>query len=454
VATAAALVVTPSPARANGRFPASSQLLVSPSNPSLVVLRTTFGLLFSFDAGGSWHWLCELAIGYGNAQEDPFLGITQSGSLVAGLPTGLSVSLDTGCDWAFVRGALDRQLIKDVAVRPDNPHAVVALTSTFTPSDAGATDGGLGGGYYAQVFQSTDDGATWSPLGVPLDPSMLPTTLDVAASDPHRLYVAGFRGQGMGRTASLFVSTDDGAHWTEHPAPLDPTTETALYIAAVDPIDADRVYLRSTGQSRLVMTSDAGGSFRIPLVLHGEMLGFAVSPDGSKVYAGSREDGLFLATRDSLTLARPHGAPPPFTQRSTIRVQCLTAHGADLWACSDEPSGFVAGVSSDDGATFAPKLHLTGIDGVLACGADAGSRQCDSLYPPLCDNLGGCATGDAGPADAAAGADASPPGAEPQPPPAATSCGCRIIGGGGAAGAAVAAVLAAAAAALRRRNRR
>ena len=96
------------------------------------------------------------------------------------------------------------------------------------------------------------------------------------------------------------------------------------------------------------------------------MLGFALSQDGLKVYAGSLEDGLHMASRDSLT----------FTKRSTQSIACLATHGSDVWACSKEQSGFLAGVSSDDGATFTPKLHLCGIQAPITCPAGSMGAAC------------------------------------------------------------------------------
>ena len=76
------------------------------------------------------------------------------------------------------------------------------------------------------------------------------------------------------------------------------------------------------------------------------MVGFALSQDGSKVYLGGAEHRPLSSRR----------APTSSSQQvSSIHVQCLATHGADLWACSDEPSGFIAGVSQDDGTTLHPE---------------------------------------------------------------------------------------------------
>jgi hypothetical protein len=379
-------------APANGRFPAANQIVFSATNPDLIVVRATYGLLPSFDHGATWTFLCEDALGLPQgADYDPAIGLTANQSLVVGLilPAGLEVSPDTGCNWICAGGPLSGEAIADIAVRTDAPDTVVALTSTVFVDDAG-------GGEHSQVFQSTDDGAHFAPLGIAIDPAVLVTTVEVAAGDPHRLYVSGGRGFGPTRTASLFVSMDDGASWTERSAPLDLTYESAVYIGGVDPSDPDRVYLRTggigtsgEGRSRLLVTADAGQSFATVVTLTGEMLGFALSPDGSTIYGGSVEDGLLVGDRATFT----------FEHRAAIHVECLAARGSELWACADEASGFFVGLSIDGGASFSKKLLRAGVEGPIACasrpsssvacGADANAAQCAGApFATLCATVG------------------------------------------------------------------
>ncbi len=411
------LLLATGSASANGRFPAANQIVFSADDPDLVVARATYGLLPSFDHGATWTFLCEDALGLPQgADYDPPIGLTASRALVVGLilPAGLEVSPDTGCNWSCAGGPLQGEAIVDLAVRPDAPDTVVALASTVFVDDAG-------GGQRTQVFESADDGAHFAPLGVPIDPAVLVTTIEVAASDPHRLYVAGGRGFGPTRSASLFISTDDGATWLERATPLDLAYESAVYIGGVDPSDANRVYLRTgglgtsgQGRSRLLVTLDAGQSFSTALTLSGEMLGFALSPDGAKVFAGGADDGLLEGDRSALT----------FSLRSKIHVECLATHGSELWACADDASGFFVGLSTDDGASFAPKMLRAGVKGPLACaanpqgsfacGADANAAQCAGApFTALCATVGcehpvsGCrctAVGVAAPAGAGIGA--------------------------------------------------
>ncbi|MDP9033215.1 MAG: MYXO-CTERM sorting domain-containing protein [Myxococcota bacterium] len=438
-------------ALANGRFPASNQIVFSPADPRLVVVRTTFGILLSHDGGATWAWLCEEALGISpSSPSDPVLAVTSGGAsggssggilfATRGLDNGVVVSTDMGCGWEQSPEPLASQIVKDLAVRPDAPDRVLAVTSTY-----GAHAGAEGGpGYAQQVYEMADAG--WSPVGQPIDSGMLVTSFEVAAADPRRIYVSALRFGSPVPTASLFVTTDDGAHWVERAVPLDARNEAAAYIAAVDSTDANRVYLRTSGSpSRLLVTVDAGQTFAAALSLNGQMRGFALSADGSKVYAGSVEDGLFVAARADLA----------FKNVSSIHVQCLATHGADLWACADEPSGFIAGVSADDGATFAAKLRLAP-QPPLACGADAAATQCLGVpLQQLCALLSGCdsALGAASP-DAGAPGAAAPPDAGVERGPSRSACGCSTVGAsGGWPGQWMAAGLAAAGSMRRRRRR-
>ncbi len=73
----------------------------------------------------------------------------------------MSVSADTGCNWAFAGGPLAGERMIDLVVRPDNSDAVLGLTGTWI-SDAGLVDGSLV--YESRVFASSDDGAHFAAL--------------------------------------------------------------------------------------------------------------------------------------------------------------------------------------------------------------------------------------------------------------------------------------------------
>ena len=489
-AAGAIALLSSHPAAANGRFPASNQIVFSPTDPNLVIARTTYGILPSHDNGATWSYLCEDVLGLPNtAFYDPELGLTAGNALVASVPEpyeGLDVSPDVGCSWSCAGGPLAGQSFADNVVRPDKPHVVLAITSTQTPTDAGVSL------YGTQVFQSTDDGATWAPLGVPLDSHVLVQTIDVSKADAqgnYSIYVSGTRGYGSARTASLFASVDLGQTWVEHPLQaFDAATEDSIYIGGVDPTDPKRVYLRSSsvqaaGRSRLFMTTDGGGTFTSPKTFQipmasiyavtGEFLGFALSADGSKIYAGTKEDGLFVASRTDMV----------FNKTSSIHVQCLATRGQELWVCSDEASTsligtqFVIGVTTDDGAHFTSKLPtISTLCGPLACPASTSTSfgcrstvsggQCQASFDTFCQQndvemqCGKCG-GDAGapPGDGGTTGDggtaAVEAGAAKPASSASSSSSCAVSApGGGGGGAGLAAAFAAMAFARGRRRRR
>jgi hypothetical protein len=392
---------------ANGRLPAAHQLIASPGDPSFLAMEATFGVLVSHDSGASWSWICEHAVGYGGEagvpNEDPAIAMTQ-GALLAATAEGLARSTTQGCSFDF---ALAEPTV-DVAVRRDDPRSAVALTRRFRAvGDAGENT------YVTQVLSSSDDGAHWTAQGEPLDPEIQAETIEVAPSDPGRIYVSGVRRQGAGDAGGdagsapvgvVLVSRDMGVTYRETVLPLDPQREAggAPYVAGVDPTNADRVYVRVTGvaSGRLLASDDGGATFRTVYQGKNALLGFALSADGEKIYVGGPADGVLVAPRASLL----------FAQRSTAQVECLSVVGGTLFACMSDPNAYfvqLLGASTDDGATFASKFYFACLRGPLACPTCAVAAQCNSELAALQSNLGDTCDGGTIPAGPTTCADAA-----------------------------------------------
>jgi photosystem II stability/assembly factor-like uncharacterized protein len=360
-AAAAALVCGAHSAHANGRYPKADQLVIAADDAAFLTVRTTFGFLVSHDSGNTWDWICERAIGYSGTQ-DPTIGQMAGGTLIAGLAEGIARSTDQGCSWGFSEADLSGSPVVDLSVHQGGPTRALALIWDKQTV-----------GYGARILLSEDNGHSFLPYGSPIDQAVLVTTLDVAPSNAHRVYASGTRSVGGVRSGWLFRSDDDGQHWSEYEVPFDPKLEQGVYIAAVDPEDADTVYLRtsSAATSRLLVSHDGGT--HVSVVYSGSLLSFALSADGKQLYFGG-EDGLHGGLASDLR----------FDKRADLPVLCLAATTNTVYACSDEYSGFTVGASKDNGFSFEPLLHLDTVRGPLACVAG----ECDADWPLVQAQLG------------------------------------------------------------------
>lgn len=412
-----------SPAHANGRFPESNQILFAAHDPDLVLLRVTFGLLISHDRGKTFDWVCEQSIGYSGV-EDPMYAVTPSNTYIGTTFQGLSVSSDRGCGWSFVQGDLENQVFIDLSANPKDPKNVVVFASSYDrQDDAGNVL------FNSKIWETKDEAQSFQPLGQKLDPGLLGYTIDLTATDPNRMYITAIRNPGAQPKAFLLTSKDHGQTWEETAIPLE-GTERSVFVAGVDPKDAERVYLRTSNTAadkptRLLVreapNAADGGAATIRSIFSaaGPLLGFALSPDGSKVYIGGPMDGVQVSSTTDFV----------FEQRSKIQAQCLGINAEGLWACSNEQSGFVAGLSKDDGVTFEPRLHFCDIRGTLGCSPGTPTYdRCNSLWPAQ-KALLGCESEvvDAGSADASRDASG---GSQPALQPKGGGCDCHAAPAG------------------------
>jgi hypothetical protein len=380
------------PAGANGRFPAANQFVVHPTNPQVMLLRTTFGMLASRDGGAHFDWLCEKAIGYSGSQ-DPAIAMTAGGTMLVAAFEGLSQSLDGGCAFSFVEATQD-QFVIDVAIDRQTPDSAVAITST-----------GKDEGFIDQVFETGDNGHTWTKAGVPAPTDFLAETIETAPSRHQRLYLSGFTTEVVSgvqvRHGFVEVSDDRGGSWARYPVDL--AGDQSIFMAAVDPTNPDLAYLRSRGATndRLLVTRDGGQTWTPVYTLAGTMLGFALSPDGSRLAVGGPTAGLLVASRDDLA----------FTKNSDEQIACLTWTPDALFACGNGYQGsFSLGRSSDEGKSFTPLLRsFNQVTGPRDCPVETGvNATCASEWIGLKSTLGVTdQTGGAGGTSAAGSAGAA-----------------------------------------------
>jgi hypothetical protein len=473
-----ALVVVASSSRAmaNGRFPEALRLLEDPRNSNHLVLAGTFGLLETQDRGKNWYYICEDAFALQFVEGDPLLEVMADGTLLAGIDT-LNLSGDCGCSWKTVLGA-STVGVGDITVDHSAPQSVIGLlqdTST-TPKKI-------------SLSQSTDGGKTWNKL--PDLPSDLTDTytVDIAPSDPQRIYVTAISRSDAGVSRNvLLVSKNRGGSWDEVEFPGTPI-DVQPFIAGVHPTNADEVFVRTdewidgqdpSANDALFVTKDAGKTWQELIRKGGKLFGFALSPDGNTVLAGygdpeqasgrstAEEDlGIYKAATSDFSFQKIFNGP----------TSCLRWTATGLYACNiqffpdpaigDFEVGFAA--NADFTATtanpFTTLLSLKNVQGPLSCVAQTcgqtwtqgknGTPPVCSRFSANCDAGGGgfssCSVGladggagDSGPVSVDSGADSTTPvdagGADSgvheagfgdeggDPGAETTSCSCKAAG--------------------------
>ena len=339
-ALVAALVWT-TPTSANGRFPTANQLVVDPDDPMHVVVRATYGTMISRDGGRTSKLVCEQAIG-ATGDADPMLGLFAGGTMVAGVVSGLAATTDDGCSWSLRPGFAPREYDVDVAVEKGNPRRGVVVSSTERD----------GGGFETVLFETTDGATTFRRLGATLGTDFLAQTVEVAPSDPRRIYVSGTvtAAGGLRQTPAIARSNDRGASF-QRTLLTEFGTGYSAWISAVDPDAPSTLYvrIRTIDKDRLLVSSDGGETFRVVYAATGSLTGFALAPDGSEVALGGPADGILIASPRDFA----------WTHVSAVHAQCLTWTHAGLYACGIEwLDHFTVGLSLDRGATFTPLSHL------------------------------------------------------------------------------------------------
>lgn len=342
-------------ARANGRFPQAQHIVSVPAKDAsaeeTVYLRATFGLLASRDGGKSFRFLCEQRFGYTGAW-DPPIEATGDGRLFVGRADGLASTID-GCH-VDEEAALAGETVKDLTT--DGARTTLfAITSTP--------------GKLSHVWKRTPEG-TWQKLGKGL-PDTNWLTIDVAPSRPTRVYVSGQpTGEVRGR---IYVSDDGGATFVvrEHSV----KANGPYFLAAVDPIDPDRILLRHLHfeGSDFYVSKDGGKTITQSIHMESAMFGFAKSRDGGRYWIGSGlpQDGVLVSTDKG----------EHFEKVSSTGVLCLHASDRALLACGNPvaPGGVALLGSGDWGASFSPRLRFPEIAGPLECPGDGKGRAAAAL---------------------------------------------------------------------------
>ena len=359
-------------ARANGTAPPDSVSFHADADaPGDFAMNATFGYLFSTDTGESWQWTCHEAVI--SAPFTPIAHRAPSGTFYTTVPLALGndpeITLwrteDRGCAWTGVE-SLRGETVRALAFRPDDDAVVLA---------AGSRAGGI-----AAVWSSTDGGVTF---GEPLleVPEHVFTTIHYAPSDGERVYVAALK-QTAPQNATVYRSDDGGDTWDAHPFAF--VDQPPIRVLAVDPLDADVLWLRNdAAQDRVYLSTDGGIGFSLAHTADFDVLGLALTAGGDTRFLATAEaEGIFRSTASSPAFVRVPGSPAP---------RCVEAEGQAVYVCANPyQDPFAAGVTFDAGATFDTAMVFQRITGPIAgcAGTSAHVTICEPLWPQVRQNLG------------------------------------------------------------------
>lgn len=392
-----AVLVSGGKARGNGAFPGGQTILAPRDVAGEIFMATNFGVVESRTGGRTWTWFCEQpANAYGRLYQ---MGPAPAHRLFAIAGSKLIYSDDRSCSWQVGAGTLAGASVQDAFVDPNDGTHVVAVAVTF--GDAGPA---------YRVVASHDGGATFEPPIFAADPGDLITGVEVAASDSDSIDLALSHGGQL--LPTLARSVDGGATWTLFDLSAALGTDQ-IRILAIDPVDADRVFLRGIGVTgdALAVFDEASPPVQVPLTFgNGQMTAFVKTASGT-VLAGGNTSGVprLFRSHDGLDFQPVAGAPALLSMAERQGV---------IYAATDTMvHPFGEAVSEDDGTTWAPGLRFANIDAIAGCLAAACQGDCQMRAAQKQWPAAMCAA--APPPDPVVAADASsaPPFADAGPPP-------------------------------------
>ncbi|MGN6109298.1 MAG: WD40/YVTN/BNR-like repeat-containing protein [Kofleriaceae bacterium] len=345
-----ALAAAAGPARANGRAPATSTIHFRRGMESQIAAGMTFGLVISKDGGATWQWMCEDAIGYGGMY-DPDYVFTSTGALFATTFVGLKVNRN-GCTFDEAFGG--EKFVSTVAQGPDGAiyYGTVQPMAGSDPGDS-------------KIYRSDDDGATFPISSEAGRVDDWWVSLEVAPSDPQRLYLSGFRFErapgdegGSVRVQLLFRSDDGGRSWTELPTTeISTMPNSRISIVGISKTNPAHVYARveladNAISDAIYRSTDSGQTWTRILEKQGS-IAFLIRGNGELV-AGTKALGAFRSTDNGTTWTDLVGAP---------HIGCLAENTAgEVWACTEN---YGSGPAQSDGFGIMKSTNLATWTGVL-----------------------------------------------------------------------------------------
>jgi MYXO-CTERM domain-containing protein len=451
---AAAILLASSLALANGRFPRAERLRINPARPNELALAATYGILRSADRGRSWHHVCEASFaGSSTYTGDPLLDFLSDGAWLVGVQASLNVARDGACQFTPVLGGNSTYVV-DYTIARGPEERVVALLATYEKSTVDFS-----------LVESRDGARSFTPFGSRL-PVGAAYTVDIDPVRPDRLYVSAI----TDNVGQLLRSDDRGVTWRSFPIASSDTNQPP-YIAAIDPRDPERIYVRTdawvpldgdlAANDALLFSSDGGASWAEIFRNRAKLFAFALSPDGSEIMIGFGDPALGAGTSVSGALGVFRSRTDAFRFEHALHASagCLTWTAEGVYVCGSQLAdgfelAFFPGADLSLGTRCATVLRLGDVEGPLDCPTGTRGTTCSATWPGTCALFGACDGGTARPAcgevdsgslDASRDVEPFDAAIAPRNPSPSPGCDCRAAppGPSGVPGVVVAVLVAA-----------
>jgi len=374
-------------AQANGRAPGTSTINFRRGHEQQIAAGLTFGLLVSNDSGGTWQWMCEKAVLYGGLF-DPDYAYSTSGALFATTFEGSLVNRD-GC--TFAPTPFGKKFFSAITEAPNG-------TLYFAASDAEDTAAGNPGD--AKIYKSTDGGLTFTSATAGILGDWY-NSIEVAPSDPTRIYISGYRLPGGVAQFQMYRSDDAGATYQAINASQFTTSNNSrIDIVGIKANQPNTVFARVSLQTGSIgdaiwRSTDGGVTWgTAPIFQKGDEIAFVARANGDLV-AATRNSGTFVSKGPNNTTWEQVANAP--------HINCLSENSAgELWACTQNfgamqtPSDGAGIMKTTDLTTWVKVLRYQDIQAPVDC--PAGTRQHDQCVydcpdptynanPASCPNL-------------------------------------------------------------------
>jgi len=284
-------------------------LAIDPVNPEIIYcgsgesnsLRSYYpgtGMFKSTDGGMSWFSIgLDSSFAIGRIVINPFntneLFVAVVGALRRPTPErGVFKSIDGGMTWNRVLFVADSVGAIEVVLDPANPSKVFAAMWERTRRE----DYIKYGGPLTALYLSTDGGSGWSVVGggFPSNQSTLGRiSLDIATSDPQRLYALVANADGTSR--GVYRSMDGGSTWALINTSVGGSSTYAWFnrICRADPSNPDVVYCGGLGMSR---SANGGISFSSVAYSHVDQHATAFAPSDPRYVVIGNDGGIDYST--------------------------------------------------------------------------------------------------------------------------------------------------------------